>query len=62
MICPVCDGKGFEAKRRIFTASHGDYTCLYEPCSTCQGSGVAYCCEGELEDGCVQAVPPQAER
>lgn len=45
MICPDCGGRG------LVTLFSG-----VVPCETCQGSGVAYCCEGH------QAEPePQKE-
>lgn len=48
MICPKCDGDGkAHGADRPFEWSP---ECGYPgPCPVCNGSGVAYCCEGERE-------------
>lgn len=42
MICPECRGRGW-----LSAGSPDDELTVIEPCPTCGGGGIAYCCEGE---------------
>ena len=45
MICPECEnGKIWHPFAHI---KNSPSFCKWEPCNRCQGSGVAYCCDGE---------------
>ena len=45
MICPECEnGKIWHPFAHI---KNTPSFCKWEPCNRCQGSGVAYCCDGE---------------
>ena len=45
MICPDCEnGKAFHPLAHVKASK--DYG-KYVPCTRCNGSGIAYCCDGE---------------
>ncbi len=41
MICPTCEHSGRPGYVRTATGDH-------QPCSTCQGSAIASCCDGAV--------------
>ena len=51
MRCEMCDGRGFvrDMSKNIVTEGAAGTQCCraHLPCPVCQGSGIAYCCEGE---------------
>jgi hypothetical protein len=48
MNCPVCHGKGIVPLRRPRGQSPG---WIWIVCTTCVGSGIVYCCEGDERNG-----------
>ena len=51
MICPECEnGKTFHPLAHVRASK--DFG-KYIPCSRCNGSGIAYCCDGED----IEAIP-----
>jgi hypothetical protein len=53
MICATCKDSGFRGMvltEVTFPAFRGDgYSTKWAPCPTCNGSGIAHCCEGDRE-------------
>ncbi len=57
MRCPICHGTGRLTYQMFDRIGRVDHVYTQLPCSTCGGSGVAHCCDGEDVDQAA-ALPP----